>query len=203
MFTSYSGRKICILVLLFIFAADSEAKTGRLTYYNLGLTACGTWHSNEEFVAAVGRSYWTTANPNIDPMCQKTATVTDPSSGKSVTVAIKDICGSCTANDIDLSPSAFKALRPLDVGMFTANWDFIVDGSQCYGTVKADALNIRSAPNSQSSVIGSLPNGRTVLLQSRHPGESIGGNDGWFFIGNGYVAGYYLTLSEPRPDWCY
>lgn len=89
------------------------------------MTACGQVFNDNDYVAAIAFSYWTTPNPNNDPMCQKRARVTDPSTGKSVTVSIKDKCGGCQRGDIDLSPVAFQQLRDKSVGRFHVNWDFI------------------------------------------------------------------------------
>lgn len=58
-------------------------------------------------------------------MCQKKVKVTDPKSGKSAVVAIKDKCGGCKRGDIDLSPVAFEQLRKKDVGRFKVKWDFV------------------------------------------------------------------------------
>lgn len=99
--------------------------TGDATYYNLGMTACGQNFTDKDYVAAIAFSYWTTPNPNVDPMCQKHAKVIDPTNGKSITVAIKDKCGACKRDDIDLSPTAFEQFRNLDVGRFTVSWDFV------------------------------------------------------------------------------
>lgn len=90
------------------------------------MTACGQVYRNEDYVAAIGFQYFTTPNPNNDPMCGRRVRVTDPSSGRSVVVTIRDKCQSCTGNDnIDLSPTAFSQLRDTRVGRFRVNWDFI------------------------------------------------------------------------------
>lgn len=99
--------------------------TGDATYYDLGLTACGEVYSNYDYVAAIAFSYWTTPNPNNDPMCQKSVRVIDPTNGKSIVVAIKDKCFACKRDDIDLSPIAFEQFRNKDVGRFTVTWDFL------------------------------------------------------------------------------
>jgi len=106
---------------------QTVAMTGDATWYNVdvGYTACGEHFSNNDLVAATGFSYWSHPNPNLDPMCQRRARVTDPASGRSVEVRIKDKCGGCSSGDIDLSPAAFRQLRDLGVGRFRVNWDFI------------------------------------------------------------------------------
>lgn len=92
----------------------------------MGLTACGQTYSDSDLVAALGFQYFTAPNPNNDPMCGRRVRVTDPASGKSVEVTIRDKCQSCTGNDnIDLSPAAFRKLRDTSVGRFRGQWDFI------------------------------------------------------------------------------
>lgn len=76
-------------------------------------------------VAAIGFNYFTSPNPNNDSMCGRNVRVTDPSTGRSVTVAIQDKCASCSPNDIDLSAAAFKQLRDLSVGRFRVDWNFV------------------------------------------------------------------------------
>ena len=75
----------------------------------------------------------------------------------------------------------------------------------CLGTITADVLNIRAEPNSQSAVVGSLPNARVINVQSRVVGESVGGNTGWFLLenGSGYVAAYYVKVHILQPSWCF
>lgn len=100
---------------------------GDATYYfqGGGITACGEGFNDNDLIGAIAFSWWTEDNPNNDPNCQKSARVTDPSTGKSVTVRIKDKCGGCKRGDIDLSVAAFKSLRPLSVGRFPVRWDFV------------------------------------------------------------------------------
>ncbi|XP_026819937.1 uncharacterized protein LOC113558644 [Rhopalosiphum maidis] len=100
-------------------------KFGDLTYYNLGLTACGQVYTDEEMVAAIAFGHFTTPNPNLDPMCGKQVKVMDPTTLKSIVVTVRDKCEACKMNDIDVSPSAFEKLKPKTVGRFKVVWDFI------------------------------------------------------------------------------
>lgn len=79
------------------------------------------------------------------------------------------------------------------------------DGEEnCYGTVNSTSgLNIRTQPNSQSSIVGAIPSGQTVQLLSRHSGESINGDPTWFRVSKGYVSGYWLRINPEGPSWCY
>ncbi|KZV90581.1 hypothetical protein EXIGLDRAFT_616740, partial [Exidia glandulosa HHB12029] len=72
-----------------------------------------------DLIAAVSQLYFDTfpcvsRNPNANPMCGKTATVTYQ--GKSVTVGLYDRCVSCAFGDIDLTPAAFSAIADMNLG---------------------------------------------------------------------------------------
>jgi len=100
-------------------------KNGDLTYYNLGLTACGQVYTNNDMVAAIAFGHFKTPNPNFDPMCGKRVKIVDPGTSKSIVVTVRDKCEGCKINDIDVSPSAFEKLKPKTVGRFKVSWDFI------------------------------------------------------------------------------
>lgn len=100
-------------------------KSGDITYYNLGLTACGRVYADNDMVAAVAFGYFTFSNPNYDPMCGRQAVIRDPTTSKSIVVTIVDKCEGCKIDDIDVSPSAFEMLKPKTVGRFKVTWDFI------------------------------------------------------------------------------
>jgi hypothetical protein len=79
-----------------------------VTYYALGLTACGQTYSDSDYVAAVSQSLFDTVdgasgNPNNNPVCNKKISI--EFEGKSVTVAIVDRCTGCAKSDIGTFPS--------------------------------------------------------------------------------------------------
>ena len=43
-------------------------------------------------------------------------------------------------------------------------------------------LNVRSAPNTSSSIVGSLPNRTTITVDGTVTGQSVGGNTKWYSI---------------------
>jgi len=75
----------------------------------------------------------------------------------------------------------------------------------CIGSVTADTLNIRLQPNSGSSVVGTLPQQRVINIRSKVVGESVGGNNVWYLLGDnsGYVSGAYVRVHIKQPAWCY
>ncbi|KAH7098367.1 barwin-like endoglucanase [Auriculariales sp. MPI-PUGE-AT-0066] len=90
-------------------------QTGEMTFYNTGMTACGVTKSDTELVAAVSQLFFdtypgATGNPNANPVCGQQATITNPATGKSVTVGIFDRCVSCAFGDIDITPAAFNQI---------------------------------------------------------------------------------------------
>lgn len=74
----------------------------------------------------------------------------------------------------------------------------------CMGTVTADTLNIRTAPNSGSIIVGSVPMHRVLNMRAKVAGESINGNPDWYQLhdGSGYVSGYYINVHISQPAWC-
>ncbi|KAI6177727.1 hypothetical protein M3Y97_00939600 [Aphelenchoides bicaudatus] len=104
----------CLIALLSVSVGFSMS--GDFTYYNdKGYGACGTQiDASSQMLAAISYTYFTTPNPNNDPICKKCVKVTY--NGKSVTVPIKDKCPSCAKEHVDLSLPAFKKLANQDLG---------------------------------------------------------------------------------------
>src|SRR3954471_12629490 len=81
--------------------------SGRATYYDdAGFGACGTQiNAATQMLAAAPAAYWTTANPNNDPLCQGVS-VQVSYNGRTITVPVADKCPSCDSGHIDLSAPA-------------------------------------------------------------------------------------------------
>jgi len=99
---------------------------GNATYYdNAGYGACGTWlDANTEMLVAVPASYWTTPNPNNDPVCTGVS-VQVTYNGRTITVPVRDKCPSCASNHIDLSKPAFAQLADPNLGNIPLTWKFV------------------------------------------------------------------------------
>ncbi|GLB36782.1 putative lytic transglycolase [Lyophyllum shimeji] len=112
-------------VLLPLISAVA-AYTGDLTFFTPGLGACGLTNSDADMIAAVSVEFYNTfpgatANPNLNPICGKMATVNY--GGKTIRVAITDKCYACALYDLDLSPTAFNMLADPSIGrLHGAEW---------------------------------------------------------------------------------
>lgn len=100
--------------------------SGNATYYdNAGYGACGTWlDANTEMLVAVSPSYWTTPNPNNDPICTGVS-VQVTYNGRTITVPVRDKCASCGSGHIDLSKPAFARLADPNLGNIPLTWKFV------------------------------------------------------------------------------
>ncbi|MER7667382.1 cysteine/serine endopeptidase inhibitor [Kitasatospora sp. NPDC096128] len=109
----------------------NKPMTGKATYYtDAGYGACGTpIDASSQLLVAVSHTWWTTANPNNDPVC-KGISVKVTYQGKTITVPVKDQCPSCDSTHIDLSRPAFATLAPLDKGVINdLTWQFVKAGA--------------------------------------------------------------------------
>ncbi|WP_405358971.1 RlpA-like double-psi beta-barrel domain-containing protein [Kitasatospora sp. NBC_00085] len=132
-----AGAPLAAAALIALTAGSASAAipinkpmNGKATYYNdAGYGACGTRiNAATQLLVAVSHTWWTTANPNNDPVC-KGISVKVTYQGKTVTVPVKDQCPSCDSTHIDLSQPAFARLAPLDKGVITGlTWQFVKTG---------------------------------------------------------------------------
>ncbi|MFE5582859.1 cysteine/serine endopeptidase inhibitor [Kitasatospora sp. NPDC056531] len=132
-----AGAPLAAAALLALTAGSAGAAipinkpmTGKATYYtDAGYGACGTQiNASAQLLVAVSHTWWTSANPNNDPLCKGiSAKVTYQ--GKTITVPVKDQCPSCDSTHIDLSQPAFAKLAPLDKGVINGlTWQFVKAG---------------------------------------------------------------------------
>jgi expansin (peptidoglycan-binding protein) len=100
--------------------------SGNATYYDdQGYGACGTWlNAATEMLVAVPASYWTTPNPNNDPLCTGVS-VQVTYNGRTITVPVRDKCPSCGSGHIDLSRPAFAQLADPNLGNIPLTWKFV------------------------------------------------------------------------------
>ncbi|CUA71128.1 hypothetical protein RSOLAG22IIIB_09342 [Rhizoctonia solani] len=109
----------------------SGTHVGQLTYFSIGLGACGWTNTDTEWVAAISHELYdnwpgyTGGNPNNNPVCTTPHTADITYGGKTIRVGIVDRCEGCALWDVDLSPSAFQQFAPLASGrLYGATWHF-------------------------------------------------------------------------------
>jgi len=94
-----------------------------MTYYDVGLGACGWTNTDSESVVALPFEFMGTES-NGNPYCGRMITITADASGKSTTAKVVDKCMGCDGYSIDLSPTAFSALADESVGRTGCKWYF-------------------------------------------------------------------------------
>jgi ricin-type beta-trefoil lectin protein/rare lipoprotein A (RlpA)-like double-psi beta-barrel protein len=109
-----------------------QPQVGTATFYNdAGYGACGTpINAATEMLVAVSYQWFTTANPNADPLCTGVS-VQVTYNGRTITVPVKDKCPSCDAGHLDLSQAAFGQFASTDPnttpGVLDVTWQFVSD----------------------------------------------------------------------------
>ncbi|KAG6008698.1 hypothetical protein E4U21_004053 [Claviceps maximensis] len=103
----------------------SGSHKGDLTYYAVGLGACGEDDSgkdNSANIVALSHLLMGTQS-NGNPMCGKTVTI--HGNGKSTTATVRDKCMGCKMDDLDVSEKVYKELYGgLDTGRMPISWSF-------------------------------------------------------------------------------
>ncbi|KXT07017.1 hypothetical protein AC578_7201 [Pseudocercospora eumusae] len=91
-------------------AAAGTYYTGDLTWYDVGLGACGITNTKDEAIVAIPEKIfdaYTPGNPNKNPLCGKSVSITGKD-GSTYKATIVDRCPGCTENDLDLSEDFFN-----------------------------------------------------------------------------------------------
>lgn len=106
-------------------STTSSSHTGDLTYYDVGLGACGFddngLDESENIVALSHEMMGTQSNGN--PYCNRKVVI--KANGKSVTATVRDKCMGCAFNDIDVSKKAFlDVFGALTDGRKKVEWAF-------------------------------------------------------------------------------
>jgi hypothetical protein len=89
--------------------------TGDITFYSLGQTSCGGTYSDSDPVVALSWAVMNNgANPNNNPLCGKSISITY--NGVTASGIVQDTCQGCNADSIDLSPSLFEKFGSSSAG---------------------------------------------------------------------------------------
>jgi len=105
-------------------AAD-VTHTGRGTFFDPGLGACGDTNTDSDPVVAIGIGRFGSGGN-----CFQWMKITNTANGNTVFGQTLDACESCGDSDIDMSPSLFEQLAPLSEGVITVSWNFEPFGFQ-------------------------------------------------------------------------
>lgn len=94
--------------------------SGWATYYDVGLSACGTWDTPSMPIVAVSAELfdqWPGAgpNPNLNPICGRHLEI--QWGGKSLVAEVTDRCPGCAVRSLDLSLGAFEHFAFTSVGL--------------------------------------------------------------------------------------
>ncbi|KAI0826770.1 riboflavin aldehyde-forming enzyme [Trametes gibbosa] len=98
---------------------EKRAHTGRGTWFNVGLGACGKTNKDSDKIIAISSKIY-----NNGAHCDQKVKIKNTANGKTATAIVRDECPGCGSNDIDMSPSLFKKLGNLDTGVLTVSWSF-------------------------------------------------------------------------------
>ncbi|GAB7348216.1 hypothetical protein MBLNU459_g6214t1 [Dothideomycetes sp. NU459] len=95
-------------------AAAGTSYTGDLTWYAVGEGACGFDNVPTDHIVAVSEiifddPLYYTANPNNNPLCKKSVTITG-SDGTQYVAKVVDRCTGCAKSDLDLSEDFFNTV---------------------------------------------------------------------------------------------
>ncbi|KAK1925923.1 RlpA-like double-psi beta-barrel-protein domain-containing protein-containing protein, partial [Papiliotrema laurentii] len=96
------------------------SSSGKATYYAVGLGACGWTNSDSEYVVAMNAPQYSSGT------CGQNIQITNPSTGKTQTAKIVDLCPGCSNGDLDMSPTLFSYLNDgnMDAGVFQMTWSY-------------------------------------------------------------------------------
>ncbi|MET3985790.1 RlpA-like double-psi beta-barrel domain-containing protein [Streptomyces sp. PvR034] len=94
--------------------------SGKASYYQPGMGACGQYINPGDRVAAIDSSLFGAGYPA--PHCGRKIVVTYK--GKSVTLTVLDEAPGAGRGGLDLTPGAFQALASLDEGQINVTWHF-------------------------------------------------------------------------------
>ncbi|KAH9853708.1 RlpA-like double-psi beta-barrel-protein domain-containing protein-containing protein [Lenzites betulinus] len=94
--------------------------SGRGTFFNVGLGACGKHNVDSDHIVAISSSIFGSGGN-----CEQFMEITNTKNGKKAFGLVRDSCPGCGPGDVDMSPSLFQALgATLDEGVVSVSWHF-------------------------------------------------------------------------------
>ncbi|KAJ8295489.1 Allergen Asp f 7 [Rhodotorula toruloides] len=93
--------------------------SGRATFFDPGLGACGTHSSSSDFMVALNEAQYGDLGA-VSKWCFQTITISY--GGKSAQAQILDACPGCPYGGLDMSPALFQYFASPSVGVFYMTW---------------------------------------------------------------------------------
>ncbi|TNY20251.1 hypothetical protein DMC30DRAFT_265805 [Rhodotorula diobovata] len=93
--------------------------SGRATFFEPGLGACGTYSSSSDYMVAMNQAQYGDLGA-VSSWCFQTITISY--GGKTANAQVLDACPGCPYGGLDFSPSLFKHFADESVGVFYMNW---------------------------------------------------------------------------------
>ncbi|TFK52280.1 hypothetical protein OE88DRAFT_1657461 [Heliocybe sulcata] len=93
--------------------------SGRGTWFDVGLGACGQYNVNSDHIVAISADRWGSGGN-----CEQWIHITNTANGNSAWGLTRDQCPGCGVDDLDMSPSLFETLGSLDQGVLQISWHF-------------------------------------------------------------------------------
>ena len=112
---------------------NAERHIGDLTYYGVGLGACGITSTDNQDVVSVSHTLFdavqTGGDPNANPLCGRKIRATRfyqaVGGERSVDLTVVDRCTGCQPTDLDVSTGAFQQLAPIPSGRVDVTWAWL------------------------------------------------------------------------------
>ncbi|KAJ3553667.1 hypothetical protein NM688_g3485 [Phlebia brevispora] len=93
--------------------------SGRGTYFETGLGACGWTNTDSDKIIAVSSSIF-----DGGKYCGQSIQITNTANGQVAYGTVADSCPGCGPGDLDMTPSLFEELGDLAQGVLPITWDF-------------------------------------------------------------------------------
>ncbi|KAI0712542.1 RlpA-like double-psi beta-barrel-protein domain-containing protein-containing protein [Earliella scabrosa] len=94
--------------------------SGRGTWFNVGLGACGKTNVDSDKIVAISTKIYGSGGN-----CDQWMEIKNTANGKVAYGKVRDACPGCGSYDIDMSPSLFKQLGSLDTGVLKVSWHYM------------------------------------------------------------------------------
>jgi predicted RNA-binding Zn-ribbon protein involved in translation (DUF1610 family) len=120
--------------------------SGRATFYDVGLGACGNTNVASDYIVALNTPQYGSSYPS--PNCGKSITISY--NGKTAVATIQDQCPGCGYGDLDLSRGLFDHFASEDLGTFQMTW-WYNDGSSDSTTTSQTPTSTYVAPTTSSN----------------------------------------------------